>query len=139
DLARFNAHFGPQTFSGFSWYGGNMGETTTNNENNYCFFEAGGLEFMVLSLEYAPRKDTITWANNLISQHPDKRVIIATHGYMTHGGSYTDGAMQTYGFVGAGGTQLWDELISRHSNVFLAVCGHVTDSEFNIKTGTSKN
>lgn len=139
NLAKFNTNFGPQTFTGKSWYGGNMGETTNHNENNYCFFSSGGLDFMVVSLELAPRKKTITWANNLISAHPNHRVIIATHAYLNPGGGYSASSGNDYGMIGARGVDLWEECASRHSNVFMVVCGHVGESMVNTKTGVCGN
>ena len=57
-----------------------MGET---NDNNYCFFEAAGMKFMVVSLEFAPRDEALKWAAGAIERHPDHRVIVATHCYMS--------------------------------------------------------
>lgn len=139
DLGLYNAVVGPNRFSGKSFYGGNMGETPNQNENNYTFFSAGGMDFMVVSLEFTPRKDALTWANNLISQHPDKRVIIMTHAYLTSNGKYSGGGGSQAGTVGASGAEIFEEVAKRHSNVFLVVCGHVGDSEKNYKTGIAGN
>ncbi len=51
DSTLYNAFFSPARFANEDWYGGHMGET---NDNNYCFFEASGMKFMVISLEFAP-------------------------------------------------------------------------------------
>lgn len=139
DLTRFNGTVGPQRFTGKSWYGGNMGETTTNNENNYTFFSSGGLNFLVVGLEYAPRKETITWANTLIGQYPNHRVIIFTHMYLSNNGAYAGGSGSATGTVGAEGPDLFEECASRHSNVFMVVCGHVTESKVNTKFGVNGN
>lgn len=139
DLARYNSYVGPDRFNTKPWYGGNMGETTNRNENNYTYFSGNGLDFLVVGLEYAPRKEVLTWANNLISQHPNHRVVIFTHGYMTTSGSYGGQAGSVTGTVGAAGAEIFDECASRHSNVFLVVCGHVTESVVNTKVGVSGN
>ena len=139
DLTKFNLNLGPSRFSGESWYGGNLGATSNHNENNYCFFSSGDLDFMVVSLELAPRKEAVTWANNLIAQHPNHRVIIATHAYLNPGGSYNASAGSNYGLVGCRGVDLYEECASRHSNVFLVVCGHVGESKVNTKTGVCGN
>lgn len=139
NLDNFNTYVGPQKFSGKSWYGGNFGNTTDHNENNYCFFSSGGLDFMVVCLEFCPRKEVLTWANNLISQHPNHRVIIATHSYLSTNGVYSSGGGSNFGFVGNEGVDLFDECASRHSNVFLVVCGHVGESKLNTKVGVCGN
>lgn len=139
NLTKFNSSFGPDTFSGKPWYGGNRGNTADHNENNYCFFSSEGLDFMVVSFEYAPRKDTIAWANQLIASHPNHRVILVTHMYLTVNGAYSNSAGPNYGMVGCGGTDLWKECAGRHSNVFLVICGHVGESHLNTKTGVCGN
>jgi hypothetical protein len=139
NLTNFNNTVGPQRFSGKTWYGGNMGNTTDHNENNYTFFSAGGINFLVIGLEYAPRKETITWANNLIKQYPNHRVIIFTHMYLSTNGVYAGGSGSATGTVGAEGADLFEECASRHSNVFMVVCGHVTESKVNTKFGVAGN
>ncbi len=79
DSTLYNEYFSPARFAGQKWYGGHMGES---NDNNYCFFEACGMKFMVLSLEFAPRDETLEWAAGVTRRHPDHRVIVATHCYM---------------------------------------------------------
>lgn len=139
DLTKYNANFGPQKFTGKPWYGGNKGNSTTDNANNFCLFEVGDQKFLVISLEFCPRKDTMTWANNLIAQYPDRRVIVATHGYMTTNGAYMGSYENDYALIGAGGSDLWNEMVSRHSNMLMAMCGHVTESVVNTKTGWGGN
>lgn len=139
DLSNFNGKVGPSRFSGKSWYGGNMGNTTDHNENNFTFFSAGGINFLVVGLEYAPRKEVLTWANNLIGQYPNHRVIIFTHAYTGVNGVYVNGAGSATGTVGAEGADIFAECASRHSNVFMVVCGHVTESKVNTKIGVCGN
>ena len=133
---KFNNYFGPDRFQGKPWYGGSYG---SGNENNYSLFEIGQMEFMVLSVEHAPRKDILCWANDLIGSYPNRRVIIVTHCYLTHNGSYSTSCATSYDIVGGSGLTVWDELAGRHSNVFMVVCGHVGDSEHVPKPGNTGN
>jgi len=139
NLSYYNGYVGPQRFVGKPWYGGNMGETTNRNENNYTYFSGGGMDFLVIGLEYAPRKEVLTWANNLISQHPNHRVILFTHSYLTGSGNYGGQAGSATGTVGAAGADIFEECAKRHSNVFMVVCGHVTESHVNTKLGVAGN
>ena len=41
--------------------------------------------------------------------------------------------------TGADGTNLWDELIKRHSNVFMTLSGHIGDTEYRQRIGLSGN
>ncbi|MDY0063313.1 MAG: metallophosphoesterase, partial [Myxococcota bacterium] len=126
--SQFDTHFGPAKFAGQPWYGGHYG---SSNHNNVTYFDVGPLKFMVLSLEYAPRKDVVCWAEQQILAHPEHRVILATHCYLSHGGAYAVNCPdEDYRVPGSNGRDLWEELVSRHSNVFLVVSGHVGDSEY---------
>jgi hypothetical protein len=55
DSTLYNQYYSPARFAGRKWYGGHLGET---NDNNYCFFEASGMKFMIINLEFAPRDET---------------------------------------------------------------------------------
>lgn len=135
--SHFDQYFGPDRFSGTSWYGGGYG---SGNTSSFTLFEVGPMKFMVISLEYAPRKDVLCWADDLIAAHPDRRVIIATHCYLTHGGGYSAGCPDAeYNAIGANGSTVFDELVARHSNIFLVVSGHVGDSEYRTVTGNNGN
>ena len=113
----YDKYFGPSRFRGRAWYGGHMGQS---NANNYCFFESGGLKFMVLSLEYAPTDSTLTWASDVLAAHGDRRVIVETHYYMR-----TDGRGKGTSLGGYIGDDLWEKFIRKHGNIFMVVSGHV--------------
>ena len=117
----YNEFFSPKRFEDRKWYGGHMG---TTNDNNYCFFEGGGLKFMVISLEFAPRDETLAWAAGICQKHPDRRVIVATHCYMRPTGRDT-GCATSYNVAGNSGEEMWQKLIRKQKNIFLVVSGHV--------------
>jgi hypothetical protein len=132
----FDAHFPASRFAGRPWYGGPLG---SSNTNNYTLFEVGPMKFLVVSLEYAPRKDEICLAEDVIAGHPDRRVIIATHCYLTTNGAYANCPADEYLTLGADGATLWNELVSRHSNIFLVASGHVGESAHVARAGNSGN
>jgi hypothetical protein len=111
DTSLYNRYFGPARFAGRSWYGGHLGDA---NDNNYCFFEAAGMKFMVVSLQFDPSAAVLEWANQVISSHPERRVIVATHCYMRP--KARDAAV---------GQRVWRQCVNKHENVFLVVSGHV--------------
>lgn len=132
----FVNYFGPQRYANKPWYGGSF---DSSNENNYMFFSEGNLQFMVVSLEFTPRKEVVTWANQVIQQHPNHRVIIATHCYQDYTGDHTTGWADHYNVEGREGVDLWEELIQRHSNIFLAVSGHIQGVSYRKRTGVNGN
>lgn len=133
--SQFNDYFGQDRFAGKPWYGGGYG---SGNTSNYSFFEVGPMKFMVISLEYAPRKDVLCWADDLIAAHPDRRVIIATHCYMTHGAKHATCPAPEYNTIGGSGSTIWEELVARHSNIFMVVSGHIDDSERRQRVGNTR-
>ena len=114
----YDKYFGPQRFTAQPWYHGNFQDS---NANNYCVFEASGLKFLVLSLEYAPRDAAIEWATKVLEAHKDHRVIVATHYYMQ-----TDRRAQGTSLEGHIGDGLWDRLIRKYANIFMVVSGHIS-------------
>jgi predicted phosphodiesterase len=120
----FNQYFGVSRFSGKSYYGG--GYPAGKNDNSYYFFESGDLKFLVISLEYAPRKDALEWAADIVKAYPERRVIIVTHGYLYTSGNTLEHADLTtdYNSIGSDGTTLFNEFISRYSNIFMVIAGH---------------
>jgi len=117
----YNQYFSPARFKDRKWYGGHMGKT---NDNNYCFFEACGMKFMVINLEFAPRDEALEWAAGVAKRHPDHRVIVATHCYMRPNGRDT-GCATSYRVAGNSGEQMWQKFIRKQPNIFLVVSGHV--------------
>ncbi|MFO7930805.1 MAG: metallophosphoesterase [Desulfosalsimonas sp.] len=114
----YNKYFGPPRFADYPWYGGHWGET---NDNNFCTFEAGGMKFLVVSLEYAPRDEVLAWARGVTGAHPEHRVLVATHCYMRPGGRDS----KSGGDLGNSGDGVWEKFVRRSANVFLVSSGHV--------------
>jgi len=143
DTSRFNSYFGPSRFEDQPWYGGHLGAT---NENHYAYFEAGHLNFMVVGLEYAPTGKALLWANKIIDQHKDHRTLVVTHCYQakslagkSNGGEHQKNCASRYNLEGSNGQEVWAELVSRHANIFLVLCGHVSDVEHKRRVGLAGN
>ncbi|MFT3925248.1 MAG: metallophosphoesterase [Myxococcales bacterium] len=132
----YKNYFGSNRYTGKSFYGGSYNQ---DNETNFTLFEVGALKFMVVSLEFAPRKDMVSWANSVIQAHPDRRVIVATHCYLNNDGEYAPDCADHYNLEGREPVDLWEELVSRHSNIFLAVSGHIQGVAYRQRTGNNGN
>lgn len=127
----YNKYFGPQRYENETWYGGHFED---DNDNNYCTFEAAGMKFMVISLEFAPRDEVLAWAGEVASSHPEHRVIVATHCYMNPDGRNNSVAKQ-YHLEGNDGEGMWQKLVRKQPNIFLVVSGHVLGT--GIQTSTN--
>ena len=114
NLTNYNEYFGFDRFSGNSWYGGAYEE---NNTNSYDLFSAGGIDFLILNLQYDPSDAVLSWAGNLINQNPERRVIVSTHDYML--------GLNGLGQRSEVGERIWQGLIKPHADqIFLVLCGH---------------
>lgn len=115
-------------------FGGAMEEGKM--DNTYHFFEVGGRKWIVLALEWAPREETIAWANEVMSQYDqDHCGIMITHAYMfnnnlrydhndkDHPQSWNPHHYSTPGGINDG-QELWDKLIRKHNFMFV-FNGHV--------------
>jgi hypothetical protein len=93
-----------------------------NSANNYQFFTAGGLEFMILHLRFDPwqygdvnDEDSIAyWAKDAIDENDTKRVIVTTHGYMDTNTNLINNS-----------GQMSTQLVAACPNVDFVLCGHV--------------
>lgn len=78
----YNKYFGSTHFAGRDYYGGHYG---SNNDNHYQVFSASGIDFMVISLEFdlSPAFDApggaLDWAEDLVQNNPEKKIIVMTH------------------------------------------------------------
>jgi len=102
-------------------------------ENHYQFMEINGQKWIVLSLEMGPRKEVIAWANKVLKEHEDRLAIILTHGYLYYGNeryNHLRGGQRAspYNFYGEGadGEMMWNQLVRKHPNVMMVICGHLS-------------
>lgn len=123
----YDTYFNYDKFSKYSWFGGSYPEK--GSENMYGFFSSPGKvkDFMVLGMEYCPTDDIIYWADNIISNNADKKVIIFTHLYLNNKGLRIDSTSMdscaANGVAGNEGEDIWNKLVSRHDNIVLVVSG----------------
>jgi hypothetical protein len=103
--------------------------------NAFRRFDAGGLRWMVLSLEPWPRPEVVAWANRVVAQHPRRNVVIATHSYLADDGSIATSA--EYGDTSP--QQLWQQLVSQHANIKLVFSGHTGAAAYRTDTGVHGN
>ena len=120
DTAMFNQYFPLSTFSSFGSYGGAM--TEGKSDNTYYCFAVQGIQYMIVSLEFDPQAETVAWANQVIADHPNHNVIVSTHNYLG----------EAYGKYSYAGEYLWPDLVSKHKNIFMVICGHSILSDSNL-------
>jgi 3',5'-cyclic AMP phosphodiesterase CpdA len=106
-----------------------------NMLNTYHLFNAGGVKWIVMCLEWAPTDETVAWADGIMSLYPDRKGILVTHAYMNNTNlryDYTDTVnpqdYNPYRYSTPGtkndGEQLWQKLVKKHDFV-MTFNGHV--------------
>ncbi|MBN2310075.1 MAG: metallophosphoesterase [Candidatus Hydrogenedentes bacterium] len=102
-------------------YGGNLDGVS---DNYYLLFSAGGMKFLILSLEFKPRDEALAWANEVVARYPERRCIVVTHAFVDAKRQLND--MKHYKVEGNGAQAVWDKFVKRHASIFLVLCGHYT-------------
>lgn len=112
--AFYNQYFGVNHFAGRTYYAGHYG---ADNDNHCEFFSAGGLDFMIVHLEYdvAANASVLGWANSLLQTHSNRLAIVVSHWLIGTGDP---------GAWGAQGQATYNAL-KGNANLRLMLCGHV--------------
>ncbi len=106
-------YFPVSRYSSYPWFGGNYGN---NYENSYHFFTVGSMKFLIMCLRFGPGDLILQWANNIVAQYPNHRVIVLTHSYLEN-----DGRTLT-----PEGQNIWEKFVRKHKNIFVVLNGHLS-------------
>jgi hypothetical protein len=105
DGDKFNEHFPLDRYAAWPSFIDNY-----DRHNNVAHvFNAGEVDWLVISIVCFPGSDEVDWAEGLITNHPDKKVIIVNH---------TQGLGD-----GSNGGIVW-KMVKQHPNVVLMLLGH---------------
>lgn len=105
-------------------------------DNSYSLFEAGGLKWMVLTLELWPRQGAINWAKGVVAAHPDHNVIVVTHSYLdANGNIWTSNG----GYGSTSPRHLFDTFIRVYPNIRMVFSGHTGQAASRLDTGVNGN
>ena len=128
-----NKYLPASKFKDWPTFGGVMkdGDITSS----YHLFSAGGTDWILLALEWAPRNETVQWANDVLAKYPERKAILATHAYLYDDSTRYDFAAKkdtqnwnphTYASDAPvnDGEELWQKLVRKNNFVF-TFNGHV--------------
>lgn len=153
DSAKYNANFGLDYISSTgasSTYKGSYDDPNgvSGVENSYYTFSVNGVKWMILQLEYYPRRSVLTWANSILEdeKYADYNVILTTHAYLDGNGNYVGDYMKytesddsVGGSLGTSTETIWETVVKPHTNIQLVLCGHSTNGEGTIATKSVTN
>jgi hypothetical protein len=140
DNAKLNEHFPVGRFEAEPWWGGC---DPNNPDARYVFFDAAGMEFMIVSLEFGPNDAMLRWANRVVCEFSNKRVIFLTHCYVyeddTRVGPGDQWGCRGWAGDGNDGEQMWEKFVKLHKNIFLVLSGHTLGDGLGRLTSTGVN
>jgi len=93
--------------------------SNANDHRNVAHhFNAGGVDWLVISVRFNHGTEEIEWAENLIFSHPNKKVIFISHAANSNGSEVS--------------------MLKQYENVVFVLCGHTADSHI-LLTGNNGN
>ena len=148
----FSGYFPVSDFQKWPSFGGVYDKEPDRSENSYHLFDAAGCKWLILALEFGPRDDVLRWANQIVAKHPDRSVIIITHAYLNQNGRRYDrniqghqqSPMYLYPLADKSpavndSEQMWQKLVSKHSNIEMVLCGHINTTKYLASQGDAGN
>jgi hypothetical protein len=120
----FPTYFGTSRFAGKPYF---QPDSSYDDYNHYFLFSAGGMDFIIIFLQYNPAVDQRNWADTKLKQYTNHRGIVVTHALLNINDTWLNQA-------------IYEEL-KDNPNLFLMLCGHmhsVSDGEA-LRTETRAN
>ncbi len=135
----FNKYFATKEY--MDQFGGYF-MTEGDIRNSYKLVTIGTTDYLFLTIDFGASDEILAWANEVVLNHPDRRVIVTTHAYHGYDGGHLNfDNVPSSGNIHAGsdvdtsvgdnpgrgynnGQQIWEKFISLHPNIFLVMSGH---------------
>jgi len=131
NTSRFNSYFPTSRFTL------QKDRFEANKSDNATYtFKAGGLNWLVIALEFCPRQGAVNWANQMMNNYPNYNVIILTHYFLTAKGEISK---DNAGYGDLSIQSVFDQLVKKHSNILLVLSGHVDNSAWRDDIGEKGN
>lgn len=98
--------------------------------NTYRYLTVGGVDYLILTLDFASNSSVLAWVDSVAEAHPDHRIIITTHAYMYRDGTTIDaGDLYPPSYYtdyedAQNGDQMWEKCFSKHANIIMVLSGH---------------
>ncbi|MGC3961136.1 MAG: Ig-like domain-containing protein [Verrucomicrobiota bacterium] len=111
----------------------NLGGVFESNrlDNCYHFFRAGGMDWLVLSLEFGPRDEALAWAGTVVSNYPNHKVIVVTHAHLAADNTLLDASNTNHTEAPKNywrpndGVDVWEKFVKRYANIAFVFNGHI--------------
>lgn len=125
--SRINQYFFPEEFPHLA---GMLEEGRL--ENAYYTLEIGGIDFLIIDLEFGAPDEALEWANEVAAQYPDHFGIFVTHTYTSPSGprNYRGYLARSYEIASNpdttvnDGEDMWWKFVRHHRNLHMVLSGH---------------
>ncbi|MFC4099099.1 S-layer homology domain-containing protein [Paenibacillus xanthanilyticus] len=114
DYRYYWEHYGENRFNQQPTYGGSY----QNNRGHYDLVSAGGNDFIIVYMGWNIGDAEIDWVNKVVSEHPDRKAILAFHEYLLVSGNRAPIADEIY-----------ERVVLPNKNVIMTLSGHYHDAE----------
>lgn len=111
--------------------------------NSYQKLKIGNHKYLILNLDYHVTPETMVWANDVIYENYDYQVIVSIHAYLHSKGILYQGNIGSSNLddtilesLPFDAEYLWENIFSRHSNVFMILSGHIAVENPIVQTRT---
>lgn len=106
------------------------------SDNAWYTFTAGGMDWLVLTLELWARQGPVDWAKTIVASHPNHNVIVVTHSHL-----HADGTIvpDNGGYGDLSPQSIFDQFIGHYPNILLVLSGHVDSSAWRNDAGVKGN
>lgn len=129
--AKFNTYFPVKRFTS------QKDRFEKNKSDNATYtFKAGGLNWLVLTLEFCARQEPVNWANQIVAKYPKHNVIILMHYHLNSNGEI---AQSNAGYGNLTIQSIYDQMIKQHPNILMVLSGHVGTSAHREDLGVNGN
>ncbi|RKN04942.1 LamG-like jellyroll fold domain-containing protein [Streptomyces radicis] len=105
--------FGPRRYASMDSFGG----ASPDGYNSYHVLRAAGRDWLVLALDWRLSDAGLAWTQGVLDAHPRLPAILTTHDL-----AHADDEGRAH--LSDNGTRLWEGLIRRNDQIFLALGGH---------------
>ena len=128
----YNKYLPYSKYSKLPYFGGALYEGSM--DNYYNIVNIDGIDYLFMNLEFGPRDCSLDWANRIVEEYPNHRVIVTTHHNMEPNGTVATKDdiynASKYG-IGKGNSvndpyQVFDKFVKQHQNIFMVFSGHTS-------------
>ena len=101
--------------------------------NTYTLFSAGGVDLVVLNLEFGADDGKLAWAAGIADRYPRRHVLLLTHDYLSQKNRHRgidpadDYLPKSYFPTLNNGVDIWEKLVRSHPNIQFVFNGHVIE------------